>query len=294
MYNPQVKTFIIVADAGSFNKAAEQLFVSSTAIIKQMNLLEDHLEVRLFHRSHKGLSLTEAGKVFYKDAKHIIKYSENTVKRVREAERGVSDIVRIGTSPITPVDYLTSLAPKFQAEHIQFQIIPFENNPENARQILSNLGRDIDVVMGIYDESTDKVYEKINTLTVQELPLSILMSSTDQLASKEQLEWSDLEGRRVYLLNAGWSHAIDELRKDIVAHHPNVEIVDFPFLNTAIFNQCINDGDVFVGLSIWKHIHLFLTVRPMNWNYSMNYGVLYSQEPSEPVKKFLNVVKENI
>ena len=57
MYNPQVKTFITVADAGSFNKAAEQLFVSSTAIIKQMNLLEDHLEVRLFHRSHKGLSL---------------------------------------------------------------------------------------------------------------------------------------------------------------------------------------------------------------------------------------------
>ena len=56
MYNPQVKTFITVADAGSFNKAAEQLFVSSTAIIKQMNLLEDHLEVRLFHRSHKGLS----------------------------------------------------------------------------------------------------------------------------------------------------------------------------------------------------------------------------------------------
>lgn len=113
MYNPQVKTFIIVADAGSFNKAAEQLFVSSTAIIKQMNLLEDHLEVRLFHRSHKGLSLTEAGKVFYKDAKHIIKYSENTVKRVREAERGISDIVRIGTSPITPVDCLTSLASKF-------------------------------------------------------------------------------------------------------------------------------------------------------------------------------------
>ena len=35
MYNPQIKTFIVVADAGSFNKAAEQLFVSSTAIIKQ-------------------------------------------------------------------------------------------------------------------------------------------------------------------------------------------------------------------------------------------------------------------
>ena len=51
MYNPQIKTFIVVADAGSFNKAAEQLFVSSTAIIKQMNLLEEQVGVRLFNRS---------------------------------------------------------------------------------------------------------------------------------------------------------------------------------------------------------------------------------------------------
>ena len=294
MYNPQIKTFIVVADAGSFNKAAEQLFISSTAVIKQMNLLENHLGVRLLQRSHKGLSLTEAGEIFYKDAKHIIKYSENTIKRVREAERGISDIVRIGTSPITPVDYLTSLASKFQAKNIQLQIIPFENNPENARHILSNLGRDIDVVMGIYDENTDQVYEKINTLTMQTLPLSILMKSTDQLALKEQLEWSDLKGRRVYLLNAGWSHTIDALRKDIVENHPTIEVVNFPFLNTAIFNQCINNGDLFVGFSMWNHIHPFITTRSMDWSYSMDYGVLYSQKPSEAVEKFLTIVQNNI
>lgn len=294
MYNPQIKTFIVVADAGSFNKAAEQLFISSTAVIKQMNLLENHLGVRLLQRSHKGLSLTEAGEIFYKDAKHIIKYSENTIKRVREAERGISDVVRIGISPITPIDYLTSLASKFQAENIQLQIIPFENNPENARHILSNLGRDIDVVMGIYDENTDQVYEKINTLTMQTLPLSILMKGTDQLALKEQLEWSDLKGRRVYLLNVGWSHAIDALRKDIVENHPTIEVVNFPFLNTAIFNQCINNGDLFVGFSIWNHIHPFITTRPMDWSYSMDYGVLYSQEPSEAVEKFLTIVQNNI
>ena len=82
MYNPQIKTFIVVADAGSFNKAAEQLYVSSTAIIKQINLLESRVGVRLFERSHKGLSLTAAGKVFYKDAEHIMRYSENSLQRV--------------------------------------------------------------------------------------------------------------------------------------------------------------------------------------------------------------------
>lgn len=40
MYNPQIETFIKVADAGSFNKSAEELYITPTAVIKQINLLE--------------------------------------------------------------------------------------------------------------------------------------------------------------------------------------------------------------------------------------------------------------
>ena len=36
MYNPQIETFIKVADAGSFNKAAEELYITPTAVIKQI------------------------------------------------------------------------------------------------------------------------------------------------------------------------------------------------------------------------------------------------------------------
>ena len=39
MYNHQLDTFIVVADSGSFNKAAEALFISPPAVIKQINLL---------------------------------------------------------------------------------------------------------------------------------------------------------------------------------------------------------------------------------------------------------------
>ena len=61
MYNPQLETFIKVADAGSFNKAAEQSFITATAVIKQINLLETALGVALFDRTHRGLTLTKAG-----------------------------------------------------------------------------------------------------------------------------------------------------------------------------------------------------------------------------------------
>ena len=62
MYNPQLETFLRVADAGSFNRAAEELFITPPAVIKQITSLETSLDLQLFVRSPRGLKLTEAGK----------------------------------------------------------------------------------------------------------------------------------------------------------------------------------------------------------------------------------------
>lgn len=57
MYSEQLKSFICVADCGSFSKAAEKLFVSSTAVMKQMNMLEKELGIKLFIRTNHGIRL---------------------------------------------------------------------------------------------------------------------------------------------------------------------------------------------------------------------------------------------
>lgn len=54
MYNPQLETFIVVADMGSFNKAAEALYITPPAVTKQINLLENNLGLQLFNRTHRG------------------------------------------------------------------------------------------------------------------------------------------------------------------------------------------------------------------------------------------------
>lgn len=64
MFNSQLETFVVIADEGSFSKAAEKLFISTTAVIKQINTLEEDIDIKLFNRSFKGVSLTEAGKSF--------------------------------------------------------------------------------------------------------------------------------------------------------------------------------------------------------------------------------------
>lgn len=85
MYNLQLETFIVVADLGSFNKAAEALYITPPAVTKQINLLEKDLGLQLFIRTHRGLALTEAGKSMYKDAKYIIQYGRDSVERAKKA-----------------------------------------------------------------------------------------------------------------------------------------------------------------------------------------------------------------
>lgn len=155
MYNPQLETFLCVAECGSFNKAAEKLFISPPAVIKQINLLEENLNLQLFVRTHRGLQLTEAGKSLAQDAKYIIQYCKDSVTRAKNVMKKSEDIIRIGTSSMTPAQVLVDLWPKLQEEcpGVKFQLVPFDNTPENAREILANLGQNIDVIAGIFDET---------------------------------------------------------------------------------------------------------------------------------------------
>lgn len=111
--------------------------------------------VKLFERTHRGLHLTKAGISLYQDAKYIIGYCKDSVTRAKNAMQEDESVIRIGTSPMTPAQILVELWPKIHehSPHIKFQLIPFDNTPENAREILANLGQNIDVVAGIFDET---------------------------------------------------------------------------------------------------------------------------------------------
>lgn len=155
MYNPQLDTFICVVEAGSFSKAAEELYISAPAVIKQINSLENSLNLQLFERTHRGLIITEAGKSLYQDAKYLIQYSKESLIRAQEAMNHNEEIIRVGISPMTPPEVFVELWPKIQKIYpeMKFKLITFENTPENAREILANMGKNIDVIAGIFDET---------------------------------------------------------------------------------------------------------------------------------------------
>ncbi len=211
MYSPHLETFLKVADAGSFNKAAEESFITPTAVIKQINLLEADLGVKLFNRTHRGLTLTKAGTSLYKDTKYIIQYCRDSVIRAKNAMQEDGSVIRIGTSPMTPAQILVELWPKIHAlcPEIKFQLVPFENTPENAREILKNLGQNIDVVAGIFDDTMLHL-RQCKGFEISRQRLCCAVSIHHRLADRNRLAVQAWENVHPLLkvIPVEWEHAI--------------------------------------------------------------------------------------
>lgn len=295
MYNLQLETFIVVVDMGSFNKAAEALYITPPAVTKQINLLEKDLGLKLFNRTHRGLALTEAGKSLYRDSKYIIQYCKESVERARKAMEEKDNIIRIGTSPMTPAGPLMQIWAKVQKDYpdIKLQMIPYMNSLENAREILKNLGENIDVVGGIFDETMLKL-RQCSGLELSRQRICCAVSVNHRLAEKEMLTFQDLYGENFLMMHRGWSNYVDELRDDIWKNHPQINVIDFDVYSVDIFNQCENSNDILMAVENWKEVHPLLKVIPVEWKYTIPYGILYSQEPSALVKRFLKGIQKTL
>ena len=89
-----MRILVRVVDAGSFSEAARQLGVAPSSVSRQINDLEEALGVRLFHRTTRKLSLTEAGQIYYERSASILVDVDEA--KLAVAERGSpSGILRV-------------------------------------------------------------------------------------------------------------------------------------------------------------------------------------------------------
>ena len=96
MNRNQLRYFVSAAEHRSFTKAAEQYYISQTAVTQQIQQLEQTLGCELFDRSTRPVSLTSAGKSFLLDAKAILERMSRAQERVHDAATGLTGTLRVG------------------------------------------------------------------------------------------------------------------------------------------------------------------------------------------------------
>ena len=290
MYHPQIETFISVAESGSFSKTAEACFISPTAVMKQINALETRLGITLFDRTNHGLQLTEAGKSFLQDAKYITEYSTRAIEKAKDiARQEKRQSVRVGTSIMTPAKFLLDMWTEIQKQSstMPIELIPFDNTPENAQEILKNLGKHIDVVAGIYDE--DFLIERgCRAAHLSDKTLSLAVPLTHPLCDKQIISQEDLKNTRIMLITKGWK-VVEQMRKDLILR--GIKLIDFDFYNLNAFNKAVKENVPIMAIDGWENIHPLLKIIPVEWDYHIPFGIMYSPSPTKQVETFVKILK---
>lgn len=142
MFNSLLPIFVCVADCGSFNKAAEKMYISPPAIMKQINALEKHLDMKLFDRTQSRYRLTPAGKVIYCHAKFLFDYSEKAIEEAKREMQMFETTFCIGSSLLNPCKPFMDLWYKVNDNFpgYRLHIIPFEDDHEGILSEISALG----------------------------------------------------------------------------------------------------------------------------------------------------------
>lgn len=291
MFNPQLKTFVTVADCGSFNKAAEELFISPPSVMKQLNALENHLELKLLERTNQGIRLTAAGQVIYRHAKAFFGYSEQAITEARREDERFNTTFCIGSSILNPCKPFMDLWYQVNRAFPDYRlhIVPFEDDHQGILEEIGALGEKFDFLVGVCNS---KLWlDRCNFFQLGTVQHCIAVNREHPLAAKERLTLEDLYGQTLMMVKQGDSSTVDAIRAEVELH-PQIRIEDTPrFYDMEVFNRCSQTTNVMVTLECWRDVHPSLVTIPMEWNHPIPFGVLYAKNPSSDIVKFLHIVE---
>lgn len=192
----QLKYFVAVVDCGTMSQAAIHLDMVQPALSQQISRLEAELSTRLLNRSNRGVSLTEPGVAFYREAVLALRHAEEAARVAKQAR--LTGSVSIGLSPsicaLVGLPLMLSMKEKYPdiRLHIVEGMSGHLTQMLNARQIdLAILFNDQDAkrwsvtpliqeqlyVIGSQKKSVKKISAKVNLQALKDLPLILPTSS---------------------------------------------------------------------------------------------------------------------
>ena len=115
-----LRTFCVAASHESFRAAAEELFITPSAVSHQIKSLEDELGLLLFDRASRDLKLTDTGRELYEEVSPIIEQLDAAVAKFREG--GAKSVIRVSVQPFFASEYFVPRLGEFTSANPEIDI----------------------------------------------------------------------------------------------------------------------------------------------------------------------------
>jgi DNA-binding transcriptional LysR family regulator len=173
-----IEAFVYVVHLGSFNKAAEALYLTQPSITSRIRSLENSLNTKLFHRHGRYVSLTD-------DGNKLIAYAEKMLQTYQEATYklnqhiSVPDQIRVGCSVSISNYIIPEMIPRLKEKFPDIRIKLYSNHSE---EIVKKLMND-EVDLGLVRLTS---HPRMETKTILSFPIGLYAAPKHPLVLKER------------------------------------------------------------------------------------------------------------
>ena len=281
MLRPHLNTFLTVCKMGSFNKAAAVLYITPSAVLQQIQTLEAELNVTLFSRNRKGVSLTPEGEYLLQKGETMSQLNEEIHKEIQYV--GSKDrTIYIGTSIMEKCRLLYDLWMLFSAEnrHYEIQMLNIDawhRVPERT-DLIESVNSEVEW------ERDWKFYQ------ICEVPFGFAVAGNHPLSGRQLITVDDLRDQTVLTLNNGSSACIAAVLGCLRDNGIRIVCHNGPEVN-PLWESGFRKDVLLVPLC-WKDILINAVTIPFEKEFRIPYGVFYRQKPHDAAKEFLNFIIE--
>lgn len=190
-----LNTFLVVADLGSFQRAAESLHVSQSAVTRRIQKLEDSLGITLFERTTRSLKLTLAARLFQDRAKAILENAEAAIIAVgddaTQFEYHRNTIITIATIQTATHQILPQMIKAFRDAGYTSRIRIMDLFANDVVDAVSSGEADFGIsFMGAQEPGLDFTH-------FQDDHFVVAISPDNPLSDLDEIHWSDLHDQAV-------------------------------------------------------------------------------------------------
>ena len=287
MNTVQLECFVSVAEHLNFSKASKVLKITQPAVSHQIQTLEEELEVKLFHRTSKSVSLTQEGSLFLADAQLILKTALSAKERLGMREHfipfelGCHNHMELNLLP--PI--LKRLMQEFPLLRPSIRLVPFPS----LISLVEN--SQVQAALGIKEES------KKSILFFKELcvvPVACVCSPEHPLAQHQALTKDQLKGNFIACSPRQISNAVFSAQSGVLADLPPEQR-----FYTENIESALALAKAGIGYTLYPDIpqarETGLCYLPVHDLPGISFGVYYPYGQNHPVlKRFLTLISRSL
>lgn len=190
-----IQAFVVIAELGGFNKAAEHLHVTQTALTRRVQKLEAYLDLRLLDRTTRYVELTAVGRDFLPQAKSIVSEMTSAVSRLKDMSKHSRGNFTLACVPTMAAHILPAFFRTYADRCPGNRIRLLDASSYEVRDAVLNSQAELGI--GVRGESHPDLEER----HLFEDPLMFYCREDHPLSGRDSVTWSDMSGAELIVVS---------------------------------------------------------------------------------------------